>query len=48
MDFFLLGKNPENLISGLFLVGFLFEKSPWHDREYSYNIMAFGDRLPLI
>ena len=27
MDFFLLGKNPENLISGLFLVGFLFEKS---------------------
>ena len=26
-DFFLLGKNPENLISGLFLVGFLFEKS---------------------
>ena len=32
-DFFLFGKNPENLISGLFLVGFLFEKRPCATRQ---------------
>ena len=45
-DFFLLGKNPENLISELFLDGFLFGKKSM--RHTTKNTHLFCLLLPLL